>query len=159
MAEESSSGLDDVDRRILAELQADAGLSNAELAERVGVSASPCWRRVKRLEEEGILRGRVALVDAKKLGLDLTAFALISLDRHAESGIEAFHEAMQAAPEVTSCHAVTGAVDFLVTVVVRDMAAYDRFLSRRLLGLPGVRSVNTSFVLRTVKASTALPVE
>lgn len=150
--------LDDTDRAILQELQRDASLSTAELARRVGLSPSPCWRRVRRLEDEGVILRRVAVIDPRKVGLDLTAFALVSLDRHAGAGIEGFHEAVRSAPEVISCYAVTGTVDFLLTVVVRDMEAYERFLTTRLFALPMIRSINTSFVLRSIKTSTLVPV-
>lgn len=150
--------LDEKDRAILRELQVDANLPMTELADRVGLSTSPCWRRVKRLEEEGVLLSRVALVDPSRVGIFLTAFAMVSLDRHIERGISSFHEAIQNAPEVITAYAVTGNVDFLLTVMVPDMAAYEYFLRRCLLGLEVVRSVNTSFSLRVVKASTAIPV-
>ena len=150
--------LDEKDQAILRVLQADANLSMAELAQKVGLSASPCWRRVKRLEDDGVLLRRVALVDPAKLGLSLTAFALVSLDRHIEAGIEAFHQAVREAPEVTMAYAVTGEVDFLLMVMVPDMAAYEYFLRRCLLDLAVVRSVSTSFALRVVKASTEIPV-
>lgn len=151
--------LDETDLSLLRELQRDGTLSTAELGKRVGLSASPCWRRVKRLEEGGVIRGRVAVLDPAALGLDLSAFALITLSRHVDEDIDAFHEALARAPEVTSCYAVTGAVDFIVTVMVPDMAGYERFLRTRLLHLTMIRSINTSFVLREVKASTALPLD
>ena len=150
--------LDEKDRAILSELQVDASLSTAELARRVGLSASPCWRRVKRLEEEGVILRRVAVVSREKVGLHLTAFALVSLDRHEGSSIEVFQEAIRAAPEVVSCFAVTGTVDFLLTVVVSDMLAYERFLTHRLFGLAIIRSINTSFALRELKSTTLAPV-
>lgn len=149
--------IDEKDRAILALLQADASLPLAEVAAEVGLSPSPCWRRVKRLEDEGVIRGRVAILDPKKLGPSLTAYAFVSLDRHEDTIIDQFHTAIRDAPEVMSCYAITGAVDFLLMVVVPDMEAYERFLRRRMLGLTMIRSINTSFVLREVKASTAVP--
>lgn len=149
--------LDEKDRAILALIQDDASLPMADVAAAVGLSASPCWRRVRRMEEAGIIRGRVTLLDPKKLGPCLTAYAFVSLERHEDSVIEQFHAAIQAAPEVMMCSTVTGAVDFLLKVVVPDMDAYQAFLRRRLLGLSMIRSINTSFVLSEVKASTAIP--
>ncbi|MEM7679153.1 MAG: Lrp/AsnC family transcriptional regulator [Myxococcota bacterium] len=150
--------LDDLDRRILNALQEDAGRPTAEIARLVGLSASPCWRRIKRLEDEGVILRRVALIDQQRLGLDLTAFAHISLASHERDDIARFHERVQAAPEVVSCYAVTGNVDFIIKVVVRDIRAYDEFLTKRLLDTALIRSVNTTFALRTVKTTTALHV-
>lgn len=148
--------LDDVDRRILEALQEDAARPAAEIARRVGLSPSPCWRRIKRLEDEGVIVRRVAIVDPVKLGLNLTAFAHVSLSSHEKNDIERFHECMRDAPEVVSCHAVTGSVDFVVKVVVKDILAYDTFLTQRLLQTALIRSVNTTFALRAVKDTTAL---
>ena len=150
--------LDETDRRILNALQEDAGRPAAEIARLVGLSPSPCWRRIKRLEDEGVIVGRVAIVDASRLGLDLIAFAHISLSSHEREDIARFHDHMRAAPEVVSCYAVTGNVDFIIKVVVKDIRAYDEFLTQRLLQTTLIRSVNTTFALRTVKATTALTV-
>lgn len=150
--------LDEIDRRILNALQQDASRPSAEVARIVGLSPSPCWRRIKRLEDEGVIVRRVAIIDPARLGLDLIAFAHISLASHEESDIERFHQRMRAAPEVVSCYAVTGNVDFIVQVLVRDIRAYDDFLTRRLLQTALIRSVNTTFALRTVKATTAVEV-
>ena len=150
--------LDDVDRRILQALQEDAARPAAEIARTVGLSPSPCWRRIKRLEDEGVIVRRVAIVDPTKLGLDLTAFAHISLSSHEKKDIDRFHERMRNTPEVVSCHAVTGQVDFIIKVVVKDIQAYDAFLTRRLLQTALIRSVNTTFALRAVKDTTAVQV-
>lgn len=150
--------MDDVDRQILVALQEDAGRPAAEIARAVGLSASPCWRRIKRLEEEGVIARRVAVLDPRKLGLDLIAFAHVSLASHEREDIRRFHDRMQISPEVVSCHAVTGNVDFILKVVVKDIRAYDDFLTRRLLDTALIRSVNTTFALRPVKETTALPV-
>ena len=151
--------IDETDRRILAALQEDAGRSTAEIARAVGLSPSPCWRRIKRLEDEGVIARRVAIVEPTTLGLDLIAFAHISLTSHEREDIAKFNERMQSAPEVVSCYAVTGNVDFIVKVVVQDIRAYDEFLTRRLLKTGLIRSVNTTFALRPVKETTALPVD
>ncbi len=148
--------LDGVDRRILAALQEDAGRPTAEIARLVGLSPSPCWRRIKRLEDEGVITRRVAIIDPGRLGLDLIAFAHISLTSHERDDIARFHESIQVAPEVVFCYAVTGNVDFIVKVVVQDIRAYDAFLTNRLLQTGLIRSVNTTFALRTVKATSGL---
>lgn len=152
--------LDRIDRRILEILQEDAGLSNQALAERVGLSPSPCLRRVRALEEAGILRGRVALVDARRLGLELTAMIQIGMDRHTPERFAAFEEAIQGYPEVQQCFLITGqTADYLLQVVVPNMDTYQEFLLRRLTRLEGVSSVHSSFVLRRVIDRTALPLK
>jgi Lrp/AsnC family transcriptional regulator, leucine-responsive regulatory protein len=150
--------LDRTDRRILELLQADAGLSNQELADRVGLSPSPCLRRVRALEEAGIIRGRVALLDPRRLGLELTALVQIGMDRHTPERFAAFEEAVSAYPEVQRLYLITGqAADYLLEVIVPDMDAYQEFLLRRITRLEGVSSVHSSFVLRRVVDRTALP--
>jgi DNA-binding Lrp family transcriptional regulator len=150
--------LDDTDRALLRELQRDASRSINELAAAVGLSASPVWRRIRRLQEEGVLERTVALVNREAVGLRLVAFAMISLSHHSRASIDAFEAALNDAPEVQEAYAVTGDRDFIVRVVVEDIDAYQRFLARRLLPLSMIRSINTSFGLRVVKRSTALPV-
>lgn len=150
--------LNRTDRRILEALQEDAGLSNQALAERVGLSPSPCLRRVRALEEAGIILGRVALLDARRLGLELTALIHIGMDRHTPERFASFEEAVAAYPEVQHCFLITGqAADYLLQVVVPDMDAYQDFLLRRITRLEGVSSVHSSFVLRRVVDRTALP--
>lgn len=150
--------LDRTDRRILEILQIDAGLSNQELAERVGLSASPCLRRVRALEEAGIVLGRVALLDRKRLGLEITALIQIGMDRHTPERFEAFEDKVSGYPEVQHCFLITGqAADYLLQVVVPDMDAYQDFLLRRITRIEGVSSVHSSFVLRRVVDRTALP--
>lgn len=151
--------LDNLDRKLLDLLQADAGLSNLELADRVGLSPTPCARRVKRLESEGVIRRRVTLLDQKKLGLSLTAHIGISLDRHTPDRFEAFEDAIASYPEVIECCVVTGqSADYLIKAVVTDMAAYEQFLLGKLTRLPGVTGVHSSFELRKVVSRTALPI-
>lgn len=150
--------LNRTDRRILEALQEDAGLSNQALAERVGLSPSPCLRRVRALEEAGIILGRVALLDGKRLGLELTALIHIGMDRHTPERFASFEEAVAGYPEVQHCFLITGqAADYLLQVVVPDMDAYQDFLLRRITRLEGVSSVHSSFVLRRVVDRTALP--
>lgn len=150
--------LDETDRRILRTLQRDASLSTAELAEQVGLSQAPCWRRIKRLKDEGVIQAIVALADARRLGLGVTVFATVTLEEHGEKATGAFEAAMRAAPEVLECCAVTGDRDYWIKLVVADIEDYDRFLTRRLLHLKLVRSVNSRFVLRSIKQTTALPI-
>lgn len=152
--------LDRLDRRILERLQADARISNLDLAESIGLSPTPCARRVKRLEESGLIRGHVTLLDQGRLGLDLTAFISISMDRHTPDRFEAFEEAVADYPEVVECSVVTGQnSDYLIQAVVPDMTYYERFLLGRLTRIPGVTGVQSSFVLRRVIQRTALPLD
>ena len=150
--------LDRYDLRILAELQHDARISNQELAERIGLSPSPCSRRVKQLEDDGYIVRQVALLDRKKLGLSLTAFVLIGMDRHTPERFEHFQEVIRQCPEVLECSLVTGMdADYQLKVVVRDMEHYQHFLLDKLTHISGVTGVRSSFVLRRIKHKTALP--
>lgn len=152
--------LDRTDRKILALLQADASLSNLELAERVGLSATPCARRVKRLEVEGIIRKRVTLLDQQKLGLALTAHIGVTMDRHTPERFDTFEAEIAGYPEVIECAVVTGqSADYLVKAVVADMSHYEQFLLGRLTRIPGVTGVHSSFELRKVVTRTDLPIE
>ena len=152
------SGLDRLDRRILKVLQANAELSNLELAERVGLSPTPCARRVKRLMADGVITHQVAMVDPRKLGLNLTAHISITMDRHTPDRFEAFEETVLALPEVVDCCVVTGqSADYLMKAVVRDMAHYEQFLLGKLTRIPGVTGVHSSFELRRVVTRTAIP--
>ena len=152
--------LDRLDRRILARLQEDARISNLELAEAVGLSPTPCARRVKRLEESGLIRSHVTLLDQQKLGLTLTSFITITMDRHTPERFEAFEEAVRDFPEVVECSVVTGQnADYLIQAVVPDMAFYEQFLLGKLTRIPGVTGVQSSFVLRRVVQRTALPLD
>ena len=152
--------LDRLDRRILARLQEDARISNLELAEAVGLSPTPCARRVKRLEESGLIRSHVTLLDQQKLGLTLTSFITITMDRHTPERFEAFEEAVRDFPEVVECSVVTGQnADYLIQAIVPDMAFYEQFLLGKLTRIPGVTGVQSSFVLRRVVQRTALPLD
>lgn len=149
--------IDATDRRILAELQADGRLSNVELAERVGLSPSPCLRRVKRLEEAGVIGGYRAMLDRKAVGLGLTVFVEIRVTRHSRDNAAALQEALLAMPEVVACHMVSGAADFLAEVTVPDLAAYEHLLTERLLSLPMVEDIRSNFAMRTIKTDGQLP--
>ncbi|HWP07177.1 MAG TPA: Lrp/AsnC family transcriptional regulator [Polyangiaceae bacterium] len=149
---------DDIDRRILAELQRDAGLTNQELAERVGLSPSPCLRRVKALEDSGIIQQRVALLDPKLLGLSLTALIQIAMDRHTPERFNNFEEIVKRCPEVRSCYLITGQqADYLLIVTVPDMEHYQTLLLETITRIEGVTGVHSSFVMRRVIENTALP--
>lgn len=149
--------LDRTDVRILALLQRDGRLSNAELAQEVALSPSPCLRRVRQLEEAGLIRGYAALLDARRLGLGLRAYVTVTLEKRRDTTMNAFHTAIQAAPEVLSCFALTGEMDYLLHVVTEDLEHFSRFLMDRLLKLDGVANVKSSFVLQSIKDTTELP--
>ena len=150
--------LDRIDRRILECLQQDGGLSNQELAEKVGLSPSPCLRRVRALEEAGIILKRVTLLDRKQLGLSLAVILNIGMDRHTPERFEEFEKAVAALPEVQECYLVTGQeADYQLKVVVPDMDAYQAFLLGKITRIPGVSGVHSSFVLRRVIDSTEVP--
>ncbi len=152
--------LDRTDRKILQAMQANARISNLELADAVGLSPTPCSRRVKRLEESGIIRAHVTLLDQDRLGLKLTAYIGISMDRHTPDRFEAFEAEVTEYPEVIECSVVTGqSSDFLLKAVVPDMAYYERFLLGRLTRIPGVTGVHSSFELRRVVSRTLLPLD
>ena len=152
--------LDRTDRKILQLMQGNARISNLELAEAVGLSPTPCSRRVKRLEESGLIRGHVTLLDQSQLGLKLTAYIGISMDRHTPDRFEAFEAEVVQYPEVLACSVVTGqSSDYLLRAVVPDMEYYEKFLLGRLTRIPGVTGVHSSFELRRVVEKTELPLE
>lgn len=149
--------LDSIDLRILAELQQTADLSMQELGDRVGLSHTPCWRRVKRLEERGVIRHRVTLLDAEQLDLAVNVFVNVNLKRHQENALNRFEEAVQGIPEIVECYSVSGENDFLLRVVVADVSAYERLVKATLVHLPEVGNLTSTFALRQVKYTTALP--
>ncbi|KAF1685077.1 AsnC family transcriptional regulator [Pseudoxanthomonas broegbernensis] len=149
--------LDRTDLRLLALLQHEGRATNAELATRVNLSPSACLRRIQRLEACGVVAGYAARLDPQALGLGLQAFVRVQLDKHGTPGIERFVEHVQDWDEVVACHALTGDMDYLLHVYVRDLEHFSRFLLDRLLNDAGVADVNSSFVLRTVKAFQGLP--
>ena len=149
---------DRLDRLILEELQLDARITNQELAKRIGLSPAPCWRRLKRLEAEGFISGYVTLLSAAAIGLAVQAYALVSLENHHPQSVQQFDQMVRERPEVLECHSMSGPNDYLLRIVAASMEAYERFLSMHVLQLSAVRSVNTSFVLRTKKFTTRLPV-
>ncbi|AYV47166.1 ArsR family transcriptional regulator [Caulobacter flavus] len=147
------------DKKILDVLQRDSGVTNVELADRVGLSPSPCLRRVKQLEAAGLISGYVALLDRRKARLDLLAYVEVAVDRHNEAAAEAFKEAVLREPMVVGCHAMTGSYDYLLRVVAPNLDAYAEFTMKRLLKMPAVKDIQSSFVLETIKDSTALPLD
>jgi Lrp/AsnC family transcriptional regulator len=152
-----ADALDPIDARILDILQQDAGLSVAEVADRVGLSASPCWRRIKRLEDSGLIRKRVTLLDAAMLGLDFEVYAIVKLSLPSSDNLERFEEAVSAWPEVVQCATITGREDYVLRIVTSDMHAFDKFLREKLLALGIVSDCESHIVTRGVKNVTALP--
>jgi Lrp/AsnC family transcriptional regulator, leucine-responsive regulatory protein len=147
--------LDDIDKRIVAALQAEGRLPIVDLADRVGLSATPCQRRVKRLEEEGVITRYAALVSPAAMGVGLQALVEITLDDHSEKVVDAFEAAIRARTEVVACYAVTGDRDFLLHVQVPDLAAFSEFALKALLRMPGVRGTRSSFIMQAVKSDLA----
>jgi Lrp/AsnC family leucine-responsive transcriptional regulator len=150
--------MDDVDRKLLALLQADGRLTNAELAEKVGVSLSACHRRVKQLEEDGVISGYSALVDRSRLGLSVLAYVFVKLERHTEALLEEFLKGVAAIEEIVACHAIAGAADYLLKVVAADMDAYAKVALQKIVRLPGVKDSSSNFVLSTYKLTPGWPV-
>ncbi len=153
----SHSSLDTLDYRILSELQANGRMSNQELSERVGLSPSPCLRRLRQLEERGIISRYVALVDPAALGLSVTAFVRVRLDRQDDKHLEVFERALADFPEVMECYLMSGDADYHLRVLVASLSEFETFLRVRLTKIPGVAHVTTSFGLRQVVYRTALP--
>ncbi len=149
--------LDAIDAKILDLVQHDAGLSVAEIADRVGLSSSPCWRRIKRLEDAGVIQRRVTLLDREKLGLAFEVFAEVKLALPTKDNLEAFENAVARWPEVAQCATVTGGMDYVLRIITRDMHAFDDFLREKLLSLGLVSNVESRIVMRSVKNSTAVP--
>ena len=149
--------LDDIDRKILAELQADGRMTNVELAKRVGISAPPCLRRVRTLEEAGLIRGYHADVNSRELGFEVQVFAMVGLDSQAENELSAFEERCRNWPLVRECHMLNGEVDFILKCVAPDLSSFQSFLTGELLTTPNVASVKTSLVIRVAKDDPGVP--
>ena len=149
--------LDEIDRKILAELQADGRMTNVELAKRVGISAPPCLRRVRTLEESGYIRGYHAEVNARELGFEVQVFAMVGLESQAESELSAFEDRCREWPLVRECHMLNGEVDFILKCVAPDLSSFQQFLTGELLTTPNVASVKTSLVIRGAKDEPGVP--
>src|SRR6201989_3019821 len=148
--------MDAVDRKILAVLQEDASLSVAEIGERVGLSSTPCWKRIQRMEGEGIITGKVALVDQNKIGLGLSVFVSIESDDHSDAWLDKFARALSAMPEVIELYRMAGDVDYMLRVVVADMQSYDAFYKKLISAVP-LKNVTSRFAMEKIKSVTALP--
>jgi DNA-binding Lrp family transcriptional regulator len=151
--------LDGIDRRLLAELQAEGRVTNVELAQRVGLTAPPCLRRVRALEDAGVIKGYHADLDASKLGFAITVFALVSLKSQAEESLRQFEDHMRTLPEVRECHMLNGEIDFILKIVSRDLQSFQEFLTSKLTPAPNVASVKTSLTIRTAKQVPGVPLE
>ncbi|MDW6023307.1 Lrp/AsnC family transcriptional regulator [Mesorhizobium sp. BAC0120] len=151
--------LDAIDRKILRILQADGKISIGELAEKVGLSPSPCARRIRLLEKAAIIKGYTAVVDQKRVGLPISAFASIKLERQREEDLDKFEETVSRWPEVLDCYLMTGQRDYLMRVVAADLEAYERFIKDKLTRLDNIASIETSFALGQVKRSEVLPLD
>ena len=149
--------MDAIDRKILSVLQNDASLSVAEIGSRVGLSSTPCWKRIQRLEADGVIQKRVALVDQNRIGLGLTVFVSVETGDHSHDWLERFAKTVGAMPEVMEFYRMAGDVDYMLRVVVADMAAYDGFY-KRLIGAVPLKNVTSRFAMEKIKSTTALPV-
>lgn len=150
--------IDDIDRHILAELQENGRITNVELASKVGLTAPPCLRRVRTLEEEGVIKSYHADLDATALGFTITVFAMVSLKSQAEAQLREFEEHVNSLPEVRECHMLNGEIDFILKVVARDLQGFQQFLTSKLTPAPNVASVKTSLTIRTSKTLPGVPV-
>lgn len=155
----TANKFDPIDIQILRELQADGRMTNVELAQRVGLTAPPCLRRVRALEETGVITSYHAELDAVSLGFGITVFAMVSLRSQAESDLEAFESHVSALPEVRECYMLNGEIDFILKIVARDLQSFQRFLTSRLTSAPNVSSVKTSLTIRRSKNAVGVPIE
>lgn len=153
------SSLDQIDRHLLVELQAEGRVTNVELAHRVGLTAPPCLRRVRVLEESGLIRGYHADLDGAKLGFAITVFALVSLKSQAEEALRQFEDHVRLLPEVRECHMLNGEIDFILKIVSKDLQSFQEFLTSKLTPAPNVASVKTSLTIRTSKLLPGVPLE
>lgn len=154
----SVTKFDNIDVLILRELQDDGRMTNVDLAQRVGLTAPPCLRRVRSLEEAGVIKSYHAELDAAQLGFGITVFAMVSLRSQAESDLEAFEAHVAALPEVRECYMLNGEIDFILKIVARDLQSFQRFLTSRLTSAPNVSSVKTSLTIRCSKSAVGVPI-
>lgn len=153
------ANLDHIDQRLLSELQREGRITNVDLAQRVGLTAPPCLRRVRALEEAGIIRAYHAEIDPMKLGYAITVFAMVSLKSQAEEDLRMFEDHVGALPEVRECHMLNGEIDFILKIVSRDLQSFQEFLTSKLTPAPNVASVKTSLTIRTAKQMPGVPFE
>lgn len=151
--------LSSADLKILQLLQQDAGLSTAEIAEKVGISQSPCWRRISRMEKAGLIKKRVAVLDQRKLGMEVVVFVNISLTAHGRQNLAAFEKEIRRFPEVLECYTVTGQMDYMLKIVTRDIQHYERFIRDQLMTLPMIREMHSTIAITEIKDTTELPLE
>lgn len=151
--------LDSIDRMLLAELQAEGRVTNVDLARRVGLTAPPCLRRVRSLEEDGVIKGYHAELDGSKLGFGITVFAMVSLKSQAEEDLRGFEQHIKGLPEVRECHMLNGEIDFILKIVSKDLQSFQEFLTSKLTPAPNVASVKTSLTIRTAKNEPGVPLE
>ncbi len=149
--------LDPFEIKILRELQRDASQTTAEIAERVGLSASPCWRRIDRLERDGFVRKRIALIDRRKVGLNAHIFAQVRLNAHGRANLDEFSSAIHGFPEVLDAYVLMGTTDFMLRIVAKDIDAYERFFFDQLSKLPGIQEINSTVALSEIKSTSELP--
>ena len=150
---------DKIDRHLLTELQDEGRITNVELAKRVGLTAPPCLRRMRALEDAGVIRGYHAELDPAKLGFSITVFAMVSLKSQAEADLRGFEDHVKALPEVRECHMLNGEIDFILKIVSRDLQSFQEFLTSKLTPAPNVASVKTSLTIRTAKQLAGIPVD
>ena len=150
--------LDRYERKIIRELQRNADQTTAEVAAKVGLSASPCWRRIDRLEREGVIRGRIAVIDRRKIGLNAHIFAQVRLNAHGRSNLDEFSAAIRSFPEVLDAYVLMGQTDFMLRIVATDIDAYERFFFEKLSKLPGIQEINSTVALSEIKSTHELPV-
>lgn len=148
---------DAIDAKILGIIQADAGLSVAQVAEEVGLSSSPCWRRIKRMEEAGLILRRVTILDREKLGLDFEVYCAVKLSLPSKANLDTFDQAVKEWPEVVECATVTGSADYQLRIITRDMKAFDEFQREKMLSLGLISNIESRIVIRPVKNATAVP--
>jgi Lrp/AsnC family transcriptional regulator len=151
--------LDPIDRKILNLLQSHPEMPLAQISERVSLSQTPCWRRVKRLETDGVIRGRAVLLDPTALGLGVSVFASLKLRQHDELTLQKLELAASERPEIVECYCTSGEIDYVLRVVTKSIEAYEQFLKKVLLHFPGIASVGSSFTLKCVKSTTLLPID
>ncbi|QGN55467.1 Lrp/AsnC family transcriptional regulator [Novosphingobium sp. Gsoil 351] len=152
------TSLDPYERKIVRELQRDASQTTAQIADRVGLSVSPCWRRIDRLERSGVIRGRVAVIDRKAVGLTAHIFAQVKLNAHGRANLDEFSKAIRGFPEVLDAYVLMGTTDFMLRIVAKDIQAYERFFFDQLSKLPGIQEINSTVALSEIKSTNELPI-